>query len=173
MQIYVWRVFLKKKKMKVSLTFVTLLSMFHFQWLHATFRRAEFEFRPFNHLNVTRLVDMFVDEYMDCSFACLHNILCVSFNVAVSPDDNGKFRCELLPSTSSNNPANLTADPQSHLYQIKVSRKALVKYKVCRRAPSKFALSFPKWICGNKFYIVLCTYCEVERNLYFITCGSK
>ena len=116
-------------KMKVSLTFVTLLSLFHFQWLHATFRRAEFEFRPFNHLNVTRLLDMFVDDFMDCSFACLHNMLCVSFNVAVNPDDNGKFRCELLPSTSSNNPANLSADPQSHLYQIKVSRKALVKVR--------------------------------------------
>ena len=114
-------------KLKVSITFATLLSLFQFQWLHATFRRAEFEFRAFYRLNVTRLVDMFVDDYMDCSFACLQNMLCISFNVAVSPDDNGKLRCELLSSTSSNNPANLTADPQFHLYETKVSCKALVK----------------------------------------------
>ncbi|XP_068714952.1 uromodulin-like isoform X1 [Montipora foliosa] len=106
--------------MKVSITFITLLSLFHFQWLNATFHTAEFEFRAFHHLNVTRpLVDIFVDGYLDCSFACLQNMLCISFNVAASPDDKGKFRCELLPSTSSNNPANLTADPHSHLYQIK------------------------------------------------------
>ena len=113
--------------MKVSITFITLLSLFHFQWLNAIFHTAEFEFRAFHHLNVTRpLVDTFVDGYLDCSFACLENMLCISFNVAASPDDKGKFRCELLPSTSSNNPANLTADPHSHLYQIKVSCKLLV-----------------------------------------------
>ena len=120
--------------MEIFITFARLLSLFHFQWLNATFRRAEFEFRAFHHLNVSHLVDMFVDDNMDCSFACLQNVLCVSFNVAVSPDEKGKLRCELLPSTSSNNTAKLTAGSQFYFYEIKVSCKMLVNSttKGCR-----------------------------------------
>ena len=112
--------------MKTSVTFVTLLFLLHFQSLKANLCGPVFVSRGFHYLNVTRLAVMLVDHYMDCSFACLQNMLCVSFNVAVSADDKGKLRCELLPSTSSNNTANLTADPQCHLYEMKVGRKISV-----------------------------------------------
>ena len=108
-------------KMKISIAFVTLLSLFHFQWLNANSCGLVFKARPFHHLNVTRLAMTFVHHYMDCSFACLQNMLCISFNVAVSANDQGKLRCELLPSTSSNYTANLTTDAQFYLYEIKVS----------------------------------------------------
>lgn len=78
-----------------------------------------FECHPFHYLNVTHLEARSVDDHMDCSFACLQNALCVSFNVAVLPDN--RRWCELLPFTSYNETEKLTGHHQSRHYSIQVS----------------------------------------------------
>ena len=81
----------------------------------------QFESHSYFSLNVGNLRTTFVDDHFDCSFVCLQNALCVSFNVAVFPTDTGKYRCELLPSTSYNNNEKLVVDYHSCRYSIQVS----------------------------------------------------
>ena len=57
----------------------------------------------------------------ECAFTCVDNSPCVSFNVASSPSENGKFRCELLSEDKFRIPDKLTVSPQFHHYSIKVS----------------------------------------------------
>ena len=70
------------------------------QFIQLSFQ--SFEFRDFYYLNVTCLGTIFVDDNFDCSFSCVQNVSCVSFNLAAFADDKGKLRCELLPSTMYN-----------------------------------------------------------------------
>ena len=57
----------------------------------------------------------------DCNFACIANAPCVSFNVALSSNENGKFRCELLSEDKYRSPDKLTNSQQFHHYSIKVT----------------------------------------------------
>jgi len=59
----------------------------------------------------------------DCGFACVSNAPCVSFNVAMSPNENGKLRCELLSEDMFRSPGKLTVSQQFHHYSIKVTDK--------------------------------------------------
>ena len=72
------------------------------------------------YLNVTRLKTTFVDDILDCSFTCLQQTRCVSFNLAVVANSEGKFWCELLPSTRYSNPQRLTSNSQSRHFYIQV-----------------------------------------------------
>ena len=89
--------------------------------LRVSLIQHRFECHQFHYLNVAHLEARSVDDNMDCSFACLQNALCVSFNVAVLPDIKGRRWCELLPFTSYNETEKLTAHHQSHHYSIQVS----------------------------------------------------
>ena len=57
----------------------------------------------------------------ECAFACVANAPCVSFNVALSPNENGTLRCELLREDKFRSPDKLTDSQQFHHYSIKVS----------------------------------------------------
>ena len=57
----------------------------------------------------------------ECAFACVDNAPCVSFNVALSPNENGKLRCELLREDMFRSPDKLIASQQFHHYSKKVS----------------------------------------------------
>ena len=58
----------------------------------------------------------------ECAIACVDNAPCVSFNVALSPKENGKLRCELLSEDIFKNPHKLIVSQQFHHYSIKVSQ---------------------------------------------------
>ncbi len=108
----------RKQKMKIILAVVLILFLLNFHWLNAEELTASFESRLFCYLNITPVQRTFVGEFIDCSFACLRNVLCASFNVAVFASDGGKRWCELLPSNSHNNVAKLTEKQQSHHYSL-------------------------------------------------------
>lgn len=115
------KTFSKKGEMKITLAFlIIILGIFHLQWLNAEFMIGVFEPHISYYLNVTSLDKIFVDDRMDCSFACMQNVLCVSFNVAVFHDDKGKRWCELLSLTSYINTTKLLADHRSHHFTMKV-----------------------------------------------------
>ena len=57
----------------------------------------------------------------ECAFACVANAPCVSFNVALSRNENGTLRCELLSEDKFRSPDKLTDSQQFHHYSIKVS----------------------------------------------------
>ena len=64
-----------------------------------------------------------VDQDDECAFACVANAPCVSFNVALLPNENGKLRCELLREDMFRSPDKLTNSQQFHHYSLQVSDK--------------------------------------------------
>lgn len=106
--------------MKISFTFL-ITTLFFSQWLNAEFMIAKFESRISYYLDITSLETIFVDDNMDCSFACVKNALCVSFNLAVLADDKGNHRCDLLPTTSYNNEGKFFVDHHFHHFTMKVT----------------------------------------------------
>ena len=64
-----------------------------------------------------------VTQYKECGFACVSNAPCVSFNVALLPNENGKLRCELLSEDKFSSPDKLTDSQQFHHYSLQVSDK--------------------------------------------------
>lgn len=59
----------------------------------------------------------------ECGFACVSNAPCVSFNLALLPNENGKFRCELLSEDKFRSPDKLTDSQQFHHYSLQVTDK--------------------------------------------------
>jgi len=57
----------------------------------------------------------------ECAFTCVDNAHCVSFNIALSPNENGKFPCELLSEDMFRSPEKMIVSQQFHHYSIKVS----------------------------------------------------
>ena len=82
---------------------------------------ANFVVHKFQHLQGSLLDSSCeVVQANECAFICVNNPPCVSFNIALLPDENGKFRCELLSEDMFRSPNNLTVSQQFHHYSIKV-----------------------------------------------------
>ena len=83
---------------------------------------ANFETHKFRHLQGSPLDSSCeVVRAKECAFACVSIAPCVSFNVALSPNENGKLRCELLSEDMFRSPAKLTDSQEFHHYSMKVS----------------------------------------------------
>ena len=88
---------------------------------------ANFVAHKFQHLQGTILNSSCeVVRAKDCNLACVDNAPCVSFNVALSPNENGKLRCELLSEDKYRSPDKLTESQQFIHYSIKVTDKIWV-----------------------------------------------
>ena len=48
------------------------------------------------HLAVTKITSFLVKDQFDCTFKCIAEANCNSFNLAVHHDSNGFYLCELL-----------------------------------------------------------------------------
>jgi len=82
---------------------------------------ANFEAHKFQYLQGSLLDSSCeVVQEDECAFACVDNAPCVSFNVALSPNENGKFRCELLSDDKFRSPDKLTDSQEFHHYSLKV-----------------------------------------------------
>lgn len=80
-----------------------------------------FEVHKFQHLKGSLLgSSCAVVQAIECNFLCVDSPSCVSLNIALSPNENGKFRCELLSTDMFRNPDKLTVSQQFHHYSIKV-----------------------------------------------------
>jgi len=102
---------------------------------------ANFDAHKFQHLQGSLLDSSCgVVQENECAFACVDNAPCVSFNVAFSPNENGKLRCELLSEDKYRSPEKLTVSQQFHHYSLNVSGSL----KSSCRAFSYF--------CGERFY---------------------
>ena len=44
----------------------------------------------------TKIASSLVSDIIDCTFNCLSETLCKSFNIAASPDSENLYKCELL-----------------------------------------------------------------------------
>ncbi|XP_022804301.1 uncharacterized protein LOC111341573 [Stylophora pistillata] len=100
---------------KIALTIALVLNL---QRVIPELTTASFEISLFHYLDITPLDKRLVVDPIDCSFACLRNIFCVSFNVAAVASEKGKYWCELLSSIVNTVDAKLVADHGSHHYSI-------------------------------------------------------
>ena len=82
---------------------------------------ANFVIHKFQHLQGPVLDSCEVYRSTECAFTCVDNAPCVSFNVALSPNENGTLRCELLSEDKFRSPDKLTDSQQFHHYSIRVS----------------------------------------------------
>ena len=64
-----------------------------------------------------------VAQAKECALACVnsYNPPCVSFNIALSPNENGMLRCELLSEDKFRSPNKLIVSQHFHHYSIKVN----------------------------------------------------
>ena len=83
---------------------------------------VNFMMDEFSLLNITSLGRNLLEDQIDCGFACLEIPSCISYNVAVFPDINGKLLCELLPSDKYNNSEKFIQSQYFHHFSIPVSR---------------------------------------------------
>ena len=105
---------------------------------------ANFVVHKFQHLQGSHL-DSSCEVVQDdeCGFACVANAPCVSFNVALSPNENGKLRCELLSEDKFRSPDKLIVSQHFHHYSIKVSD---TKFNI--QLNSRYLITF----CKGLFY---------------------
>ena len=85
------------------------------------FLYVNFMINEFSRLNITSIGRKLVQEEDDCAFACLKIPTCFSYNMATSPDDNGKLLCELLASDKYNNSDKFNTSKEFHHFHIPVS----------------------------------------------------
>ena len=57
----------------------------------------------------------------ECAFTCVNQPTCFSFNIGVSPNQNGKFICELLNEDKFRSPSKLMSSQKFHHYSIEVN----------------------------------------------------
>ena len=82
---------------------------------------ANFEAQKFQHLQGPVLnFSCEVVQANECNFVCIDSPPCVSLNIALSPNENGKYRCELLSTDMFRSPEKLTVSQQFHHYSRKV-----------------------------------------------------
>ena len=105
---------------------------------------ANFVVHKFQHLQGSVLDSSCeVNRATECSFACVSNAPCLSFNVALSPTENGKFRCQLLTEDKFRSPDKLIVSQHFHHYSIKVSD---TKFNI--QLNSRYLITF----CKGLFY---------------------
>lgn len=88
----------------------------------------------YHYLNVSKIGSGLVTELQDCALACLKVVTCFSFNLAASPDIEGKLWCEHLPSDKYNSSDKFQANAFFHHYSIYVSSFSIyfiVRFAYC------------------------------------------
>ena len=60
------------------------------------FSVGDFKSNPFHYLLVEKLALSMVADVLDCTFLCVGEPKCYSFNMAAYPDSKGLYLCELL-----------------------------------------------------------------------------
>ena len=89
------------------------------------FEFVNFKQDKFSFLNITALVKRAVEDSLSCTFSCLDNLACFSFNVAAFPDKAGKFTCEILSSDKYNNSEGFLPSNTFHHFSIVVRNLSL------------------------------------------------
>ena len=83
-------------------------------------RHANFVEHLHTILNVSAIIFHKVSDALSCAFNCLENARCISYNVAVFPDADDKYECQLLATDKYNSSDNLTSTKEFNHYSVQV-----------------------------------------------------
>ena len=84
------------------------------------FSVGDFDRNPFHFLWVKKLASIMAADQMDCTFFCVGEPKCRSFNIAATPDSKGLYLCELLASDKYRARTKFHANATFHHYSPKV-----------------------------------------------------
>ena len=87
---------------------------------HHSLRQDVFIKDEYHYLNLSKVGTFTVYDSLDCTFECLGNPSCLSFNLAASKGADGKLRCELLSSEKYSSPEEYKRNESFHHFSIKV-----------------------------------------------------
>ena len=99
-------------------------------------RHANFVKHPHTFLDVSPIAIKRVHDALYCAFNCLRKGRCFSFNVAVFPDADGKYECQLLATDKYNSSDNLTSTKEFNHHSILVTNDTF-DY-ICLATPNCF-----------------------------------
>ena len=88
------------------------------------FSVGDFEKYHFSYLWVKMLASSMAADVIDCTLLCVGEPKCYSFNMAVSPDSNGLYLCELLATDKYRSKTKFHANATFHHYSPKVSQSS-------------------------------------------------
>ncbi|XP_031558286.1 protocadherin-like wing polarity protein stan [Actinia tenebrosa] len=77
---------------------------------------ANFVKHRFKYLKVTPFMSSLIPNQKKCQLFCVQNLQCLSLNVAVFPDSDDKFKCELLATDIFNSSSSITNDVNYNHY---------------------------------------------------------
>ena len=97
---------------------------------HHSLRQDVFIKDEYHYLNVPKVGTFTVYDSLDCTFECLGNPSCLSFNLAAYKGADGKLRCELLSSEKYSNPEEYKRNESFHHFSIKVGLFLCIEFKV-------------------------------------------
>ena len=86
----------------------------------AGFSVGDFQQNPFTYLWVNKLASSMAADHIDCTFLCVGEPKCSSFNMAASPDLKGLYLCELLATDKYRSKTKFHANATFHHYSPKV-----------------------------------------------------
>ena len=81
---------------------------------------GNFERDPFYYLWVEKLSSSMVKDQLDCTFLCVREPNCYSFNMAAYPDSKGVCLCELLATDKYRETEKFHANATFHHYRARV-----------------------------------------------------
>ena len=81
---------------------------------------GNFEKNPFTYLWVKKLASSMVADQIVCTFLCVGDPKCYSFNMAASPDSKELYLCELLATDKYRSKTKFHANASFHHYSPKV-----------------------------------------------------
>ena len=81
---------------------------------------GNFERDPFYYLWAEKLSSSMVKDQLDCTFLCVREPNCYSFNMAAYPDSKGVWLCELLATDKYRETEKFHANATFHHYRARV-----------------------------------------------------
>ena len=96
---------------------------------HTSLRQDVLIKEEYHYLNVSKVGTFTVYNSLDCTFECLGNPSCLSFNLAAYKGADGKFLCELLSSEKYSNPEEYKRNDSFHHFFVKVGLILCIKFK--------------------------------------------
>ena len=87
------------------------------------FSVGDFKRNPFYYLWVKKITSSMVEDQLGCTFLCVAEPKCYSFNMAAYPDKKGLYLCELLATDKYRETQKFHANATFHHYSPWVSFK--------------------------------------------------
>ncbi|KAL9979560.1 hypothetical protein ACROYT_G017238 [Oculina patagonica] len=82
------------------------------------FSVGDFKRNPFHYLWVKKITSSMVADHLDCTFLCVGEPKCYSFNMAAYPDSKGLYLCELLATDKYRATKKFHANATFHHYSL-------------------------------------------------------